>query len=87
LYNLAQLLALLDANQNGFAKDFATQLKFANMGDPDAITYVNNFFEPDDKELEAFGIHESRWDPTRVCTESGLFVLAKCKEKAPEVFQ
>ena len=86
-YDLTGLLAALDANQNNFAETFATRLKFGNLGDTNSIAWVDERFEPTEKELEAFGIPASQWGPMRKCTESGLLVLAKCLEKAPQVFR
>ena len=86
-YDLTQLLAKLEANQNDFAEFFATKLKLANLGDQNAIACVDSYFEPTDQELQDLGIPASQWGPMRKCTDSGLLVVAKAKEKAPQVFQ
>lgn len=86
-YSLAEIVAMLDDKESGFAEFFATKVKAANGGDRDAAHCVESYLYPTDDEMASFSIQESRWGSMRKCTDVGALVLIKCQENAPWVFQ
>ena len=82
---LTQVLNLLDTDSD-FAAFFATTLKLALAGNHEAIDCVDSYFHPTWGELQNLGIPEKDQTAMRNCTDSSLLVLAKCKEKAPQIF-
>jgi hypothetical protein len=83
--SIKEILVHFDKDHN-FAMDFATEVKNAMGGDPNAPKLVEAYFQPADQELASFGIPPQSNAAIRACTDVGRLIVVKCKEKAPEVF-
>lgn len=57
-----------------FPHNFKQIVIAANGGDPDAISCVESWFLPSDKELTDYGIPESQLASLRKCTDKSLLL-------------
>jgi hypothetical protein len=79
---LTDVLARLE-NEPGFATFLFGKLQEAyTTGNQFAIDCVDSYLQPTPIELQDLGLSKYQQSSMRRCTDSGLLVLVKCKQKA-----
>jgi hypothetical protein len=89
--NLAEIVARINKYPD-FAYNFALTVRTAMGGDPnpqnvqDAKVIVAEYFQPNQRDLDSFGIPSSEQGTYAHCTDVGKLILVTCKDAAPFIF-